>query len=140
MPPKAERHTILLQRGGNTASYLTINAVAHRSQAEGVNHNLVAICRLNGMPAQQAFDHVNTLLIECYRDWYLALADLPQWGEQIDVQVQRYIQGVQDAAIANINWRFVITLLQLIGYRASELFDRHTTNILVVVVSSQKDI
>ncbi|KAL9037990.1 MAG: hypothetical protein Q9214_005462, partial [Letrouitia sp. 1 TL-2023] len=76
-------------------------------QAEGVNHNLVAICRMNGMPAQQAFDHVNTLLRGCYRDWYLALADLPQWGEEIDNQVQKYIRGVQDVVLANLSWRFV---------------------------------
>lgn len=76
-------------------------------QAEGVNHNLVAICRMNGMPAQQAFDHVNTLLRGCYRDWYLALADLPQWGEEIDSEVQKYIRGVQDIVLANLSWRFV---------------------------------
>ena len=72
-----------------------------------MNHNLVAICRINGMPAQQAFDHVNQLLKDCYHDWYLALAGLPQWGEQIDAQVQKYIQGVQDVVLANLNWRSV---------------------------------
>ncbi|KAL9608737.1 MAG: hypothetical protein Q9167_006455 [Letrouitia subvulpina] len=78
----------------------------HPPSAEGVNHNLVTICRMNGMPAQQAFDHVNRLLQGCYRDWYLALADLPQWGEEIDTQVQRYIQGVQDVVLANLSWSF----------------------------------
>ncbi|KAI4215131.1 MAG: hypothetical protein LQ351_002446 [Letrouitia transgressa] len=77
-----------------------------KEEAEGVNHNLVAICRMNGMPAQQAFDHVNTLLRGCYRDWYFALADLPQWGEEIDNQVQKYIQGVQDVVLANLSWSF----------------------------------
>ena len=57
------------------------------------------------MPAQQAFDRVNGLLQELYRDWYLALAKLPQWGEEVDTQVQKYIQGVQDVVLANLNWR-----------------------------------
>ena len=59
------------------------------------------------MPAQQAFDRVNQLLKDCYRDWYLALADLPQWGEALDAQVQKYIQGVQNTVLANLNWRSV---------------------------------
>ncbi|ERF68386.1 hypothetical protein EPUS_06802 [Endocarpon pusillum Z07020] len=80
-----------------------------KEEAEGVNHNLVAIFRINGMPAQQAFEAVNALLRKCYRDWYLALADLPQWGEKIDAQVQKYIQGVQDVVLANLNWRCVIS-------------------------------
>lgn len=75
-----------------------------------MNHNLVAIYRISGMPAQQAFHRVNKLLRDCYRDWYLALADLPQWGEKIDAQVQHYIQGVQNVVLANLNWRFVQSL------------------------------
>lgn len=62
------------------------------------------------MPAQQAFDSVDRLLRDCYRDWYLAIASLPQWGEEVDAQVQKYIQGVQDVALANLNWRFVLSL------------------------------
>lgn len=59
------------------------------------------------MPAQQAFDHVNNMLRACYRKWYLALAELPQWGEKVDEEVQKYIRGVQDVVLANLNWRFV---------------------------------
>ncbi len=58
---------------------------------------------MNGMPAQEAFDRVNGVLKTCYRDWYLALADLPQWGEKIDVQVQKYVQGVQDVVLSNLH-------------------------------------
>ena len=82
-------------------------------QAEGVNHNLVAIHRITGMPAQQAFDSVDELLKHCYRDWYLTLSDLPQWGEKIDIQVQKYIRGVQDVVLANLNWRFCLDFLSL---------------------------
>jgi hypothetical protein len=74
-------------------------------QTEGVNHNIVAVCRDSGLSAQAAFDRVNELLQERYRDWYLAQAYLPQWGEQIDRQVQRYIKGVHETMLANLNFR-----------------------------------
>lgn len=40
-------------------------------------------------------DRVKNLLKKIYRDRYLTLADLPQWGEKIDAQVQRYIQTLK---------------------------------------------
>ncbi|RAL02054.1 terpene synthase family protein [Aspergillus ibericus CBS 121593] len=76
------------------------------TQKEGVSHNLVAICRHNGMPAQMAFNHVGSMLTERYRDWYLALAALPTWGERIDADVQQYIRGIQNVARANLHWSF----------------------------------
>ena len=73
---------------------------------EGVNHNIIAIYRLgSGLSAQGAFDKVGESLKARYRDWYLAQAALPQWGEHIDSQVQRYIMGVQDVVLANLHWR-----------------------------------
>lgn len=89
--------------------YLPIQALSRTThkgiQKEGVSHNLVAICRHNGMPAQVAFNHVGEMLIERYRDWYLALAALPTWGERIDADVQEYIRGVQNVVRANLHWR-----------------------------------
>ncbi|PYI05323.1 pentalenene synthase [Aspergillus sclerotiicarbonarius CBS 121057] len=77
-----------------------------KEEKEGVSHNLVAICRHNGMPAQMAFNHVGNMLTERYRDWYLALAALPTWGERIDAGVQQYIRGVQNVVRANLHWSF----------------------------------
>ncbi|KAI3034322.1 Initiator tRNA phosphoribosyl transferase family protein [Aspergillus niger] len=77
-----------------------------KEEKEGVSHNLVAICRHNGMPAQVAFNHVGEMLIERYRDWYLALAALPTWGERVDADVQEYIRGVQNVVRANLHWSF----------------------------------
>ncbi|KAG4419573.1 hypothetical protein IFR04_007275 [Cadophora malorum] len=34
------------------------------------------------------------------------MADLPVWGEEVDKEVQRYIQGIQDVVLANVNWSF----------------------------------
>ena len=63
------------------------------------------------MPAQHAFNHVNSMLTTRYHEWYLALAGLPQWGKEIDAQVQRYVQGVQDVVRANLEWRFVFPFI-----------------------------
>ena len=74
-------------------------------QAEGVNHNLVALYRLAGLSAQAAFDKIAELLKSRYKEWYLALAELPQWGEEVDARVQVYIKGVHNVVLANLNWR-----------------------------------
>lgn len=59
------------------------------------------------MRTQRAFDHLGAMLAARYRDWYLALADLPTWDEQIDAEVQQYIRAVQNVAMANLNWRYL---------------------------------
>jgi hypothetical protein len=59
------------------------------------------------MPAQMAFNHIGNMLVARYRDWYLALAELPSWGEHVDAQVQQYIRCVQNVVMANLNWRYV---------------------------------
>ncbi|GFF32970.1 presilphiperfolan-8-beta-ol synthase [Aspergillus udagawae] len=77
-----------------------------KEEKEGVTHNVVAICRHSGMPAQMAFNYIGNMLVARYRDWYLALAELPSWGEHVDAQVQQYIRGVQNVVMANLNWSF----------------------------------
>ncbi|PKY05071.1 pentalenene synthase [Aspergillus campestris IBT 28561] len=77
-----------------------------KEEKEGVAHNMVATCRSSGMPAQKAFNHVGNMLVSRYRDWYLALAELPSWGEEVDYEVQEYILGVVNVVKANLNWSF----------------------------------
>lgn len=83
------------------------------TQAEGVPHNLVAMARYQlqshgsqlSVHPQVAFDGVGALLDELYRDWFLALANLPSWGEKVDGDVQRYVSSVRAVVMANLNWR-----------------------------------
>ncbi|KAI9037613.1 terpene synthase family protein [Aspergillus affinis] len=77
-----------------------------KEEKEDVTHNVVAICRQSGMSAQAAFDHIGEMLTSCYRDWYLALAELPSWGEAVDAPIQGYIRGVQNVVQANLHWSF----------------------------------
>jgi hypothetical protein len=70
-------------------------------------HNLVTAYLLQGYPLQAAFEKSGNLLQSRYRDWYRNFAQLPFWEENIDRQVQLYLSGVQNVALANLNWRFV---------------------------------
>lgn len=71
-------------------------------------HNLVTAYLLQGYPLQVAFEKSGDLLQSRYRDWYRNFATLPFWEEHIDRQVQLYLSGVQNVALANLNWRFVV--------------------------------
>ncbi|XRM46059.1 hypothetical protein ABZX51_009116 [Aspergillus tubingensis] len=77
-----------------------------RHQLLDENSNLIKIYLRDGFSVQAAFDEAAKLLATCYRDWYLALADLPSWGEDVDAQVQTYIEGLQNVVLANIHWSF----------------------------------
>ena len=70
-----------------------------------MDQNLVALYGHSGIPPQEAYDKIDGLLKVRYREWYLAQADLPQWGETIDRQVQHYIRAMQDVITANMYWR-----------------------------------
>ena len=54
----------------------------------------------------EAYDRVDQLMKDRYPYLYLALAELPIWGEEVDKQVQMFIRGCQDMAVANLNWDF----------------------------------
>lgn len=79
----------------------------HKEQSMGVNHNIIHLFRQDGFSQQQAYDQVDKLLRKRYREWYLAHADIPVWGEEVDMQVQLYVKGCQDVVLANLYWRRV---------------------------------
>ncbi|KAK1252163.1 hypothetical protein MKX08_003350 [Trichoderma sp. CBMAI-0020] len=77
-----------------------------KEQAEGVPHNMVTVCRSNRMSPQKAFNTVGKLLEQRYRRWDEAEANVPSWGEETDVQVRKYIEGIKCVVKANLNWSF----------------------------------
>ncbi|CAI7610388.1 unnamed protein product [Penicillium discolor] len=77
-----------------------------KEQGLGEQHNLVTAYLLQGYPLQVAFEKSGDLLQSRYRDWYRNFAKLPFWEEHIDRQVQLYLSGVQNVALANLNWSF----------------------------------
>ncbi|CVK85123.1 uncharacterized protein FMAN_02036 [Fusarium mangiferae] len=68
--------------------------------------SMVAACRMTGQSPQEAFDTVGNLLEERYQDWQSSIEQLPSWGPDIDTNVARYIQGIQNVVQANITWSF----------------------------------
>ena len=77
----------------------------------GVNHNIMHLFRQDGLSQQEAYDRTNGLLMDRYRQWYLAHSEVPVWGEDIDVQVQQYLKGCQDVVLGNLNWRYALPRL-----------------------------
>ena len=71
----------------------------------GVTHNIIALFRDQGLSQQAAYDSVDVLLRQRYRRWYLALSELPVFGEKHDIEVQKYVKSCQDVVLANLNWR-----------------------------------
>jgi hypothetical protein len=57
------------------------------------------------MTEQQALDHIYPYIKKFYREWYIVLAQIPQWEEVVDLEVQKYIQACQNVVIANVNYR-----------------------------------
>ncbi|KAK0105580.1 hypothetical protein ONS95_004112 [Cadophora gregata] len=103
----------------------------HREKYQDCPHNIIHLFRHHGLSEQDAYDRAQGMLRERYREWYLALADLPVWGEGIDKQVHRYIKGIQDVASANAHWSF----------RTERYFgkDRHEIRRTRVLVEGQVD-
>lgn len=67
---------------------------------------MVALCRMNGMPAQEAFDMVGELLQERYRRWDVVEGKVHSWGEEVDAEVARYIEAIKCVVKANLYWRY----------------------------------
>ena len=63
--------------------------------------------RQEGLSQQQAYDQVEILMRKRYHEWYMALAEIPWWGEGVDAQVMLYLEGCQNQVLGNLNWRWV---------------------------------
>lgn len=59
------------------------------------------------MNYQEAVDYVGEMLNDCYRTWYEALNNLPFWGEKIDRDVLKFIDGCRNLALGNLHWRYL---------------------------------
>ncbi|KUJ19990.1 terpenoid synthase [Mollisia scopiformis] len=96
-----------MQRVGVEIQMLANDCVSYRREkANDCPHNIIYLLRYHGFSEQEAYNHVQILLRNRYKEWYLAQAQLPTWGERVDREVQWYIKGMQDVALANANWSF----------------------------------
>lgn len=72
----------------------------------GIEHNFVTVLRKNGFSTQEAMDRAGQLQEECYRRWYVALANMPIWGEAVDRQVLHYIAACHSFPLGDLLWSF----------------------------------
>ena len=97
---------------------------------------MVALCRLKGMTAQEAFDQVGSLLQDRYQRWDVLETYIPSWGEVVDPEVEKYISGIKTVVRANLHWRSVNTDEKTYIYMLIIVLSILTHRI----VSSRKDI
>ncbi|KAM0268720.1 hypothetical protein ACHAPA_004642 [Fusarium lateritium] len=76
---------------------------------QGEESNIIFILRDQGMTDQQAVDQIGEMLYECYKRWHVAILDLPFWGEGIDRDVIKFINGCRNIALGNLHWRYLGT-------------------------------
>ncbi|USP77060.1 uncharacterized protein yc1106_04334 [Curvularia clavata] len=96
-----------LERLGADFVILSNDILSYRKEeCEGCPFNMTAACRLAGYSAQEAFDILGSLLEQRYIQWDQAIDNLPSWGADIDGEVRRYIDGIQNVVQANISWSF----------------------------------
>ncbi|KAI1770094.1 isoprenoid synthase domain-containing protein [Hypoxylon cercidicola] len=74
--------------------------------ASGVDHNLILVLRSQGYSIHEAMDCVDAMLQDYYKRWYIALANMPIWGEEIDRQVLRYVDIYRNIALGGLHWSF----------------------------------
>lgn len=46
-----------------------------------------------------------------YRRWYMALAEMPSWGSEMDRIVLKYLDGIRGIVLGSLLWRCVCFLL-----------------------------
>ncbi|KAI0975940.1 Presilphiperfolan-8-beta-ol synthase [Xylaria arbuscula] len=86
--------------------YLVNDVLSLRKDIEyGVDHNLIILLKKQGLSEQQAIDKIEDMLDDCYRRWYRALAEMPIWGEDVDREVLKYVDGCRNIALGNLYWR-----------------------------------
>ncbi|KAI1827715.1 isoprenoid synthase domain-containing protein [Xylaria intraflava] len=77
-----------------------------KEEEECVPHNLVAVARMGGLGPQEAFSYIGAMLDGRYKRWEKAISEVPNWDDEIDKHVGKYIRGVADVVRANLNWSF----------------------------------
>lgn len=63
--------------------------------------------REKGYTGQQVMDAVGETTRQCYRSWYLALAEMPSWNEETDRTALKYVEACRNVALGNLHWRCV---------------------------------
>ncbi|KAL7961271.1 isoprenoid synthase domain-containing protein [Trichoderma compactum] len=68
-------------------------------------NNLITILKAHDLSDQDAMNSRGKMLDDCCKDWQSALDRLPAWGEEIDKEVQKYLEACHNVGHENLHWR-----------------------------------
>lgn len=72
-----------------------------------MDYNLISILAGQDKTTQESVDTIGTLIDNCYKRWYTALADMESYGEQVDREVLKFVEVCRFVALGNLHWRSV---------------------------------
>jgi hypothetical protein len=83
------------------------DVLSYRKDLElGVDFNLITLLmNKDRFSVQQAMERIGEMTEDCYRQWYLALAGLPSYGEEVDREVMEFVEVCRAIAHRNLYWR-----------------------------------
>ena len=59
----------------------------------------------HGLSTQSAVNRIGGMIDDCYKRWYLALANMPVLGEEMDRQLLKFADACRNVALGNLYWR-----------------------------------
>ncbi|KAL1612136.1 hypothetical protein SLS60_000359 [Paraconiothyrium brasiliense] len=129
VPQKAYDHPSL-QKCMQVAADLVIlvnDVLSYRKDLDlGVDFNLITLLmNKDCATVQQAMDKIGDMIEDCYRQWFLALADLPSYGEDVDREVMNFVEVCRAMAHGNLYWSF-----QTGRFLGNEGHDVHETGLM----------
>ncbi|KAG9254334.1 Presilphiperfolan-8-beta-ol synthase [Emericellopsis atlantica] len=136
LPQHVYEHPSLQECMNVSADLVTLvnDVLSYRKDLKlGVDHNLISLLvEGNHLTIQQAVDKIGDMVTDCYRRWYLALAELPSYGEKIDREVMKFVEVCRAVAQGNLYWRRANrgNSFQTGRYLGSEGHDIHETGIM----------
>ncbi|KAI0451913.1 Presilphiperfolan-8-beta-ol synthase [Xylaria acuta] len=86
---------------------LVNDLLSYRKDLElGFNYNLISIPQQNGLSIQHSIDQIGAMMTDCYRRWYMALVELPSYGQEIDSEVLKFVDVCRFVALGKLHWSF----------------------------------
>ena len=76
-------------------------------QSKGDTHNMIpVVMNEQGLDLQSAVDFVGELCKQTIDQFVHDRTQLPSWGEEIDREVEIYVDGLADWIVGSLHWSF----------------------------------
>jgi len=79
-------------------------------QSRGDTHNMICVFMINdGLSLQQAVDRIGELCKQTIDTFIENQARVPSWGDNVDKDVELYVNGLQEWIVGSLHWSFMTT-------------------------------